>query len=56
MLLDLSWARQAGRREADWFRESEDMLRPLFEMRRQLFTQEEVCGRMSESQEFCLRW
>ncbi len=30
---------QAGRRKADWFRESEDLLRPLFEKRKQLFTQ-----------------
>ena len=43
---------QAGRREADWFRESEDALRPLFEKKRQLFTQWLCSGMVRDKRKF----
>ena len=39
---------QADRREADWFRESEGVLRPLFEKRSRLFTQWLNSGNLRE--------
>ena len=43
---------QAERREADWFGESEDMLRPLFEKRSRLFNQWLCSGKIQDKRKF----
>ena len=43
---------QAERREADWFRESEDVLRPLFEKRSRLFNQWLCSGKIWDKRKF----
>ena len=43
---------QGGRREPDWFRDSESVLRPLFERRRQLFSQWLCSRKMRDKRKF----
>ena len=42
----------ADRKEADWFGESEDMLRPLFEKRNKLSTHWMCSGKLRDKRKF----